>query len=191
MPVLKNPKHELFAHQVAKGVPLVEAYERAGYRPDPKNAAKLTKNHSVRTRIDEILTLAAQRTTVEIEEIVDELAKIAFSDIRKAVKWGAGIVVPDEEGNPQVVNSVSLIASHEIDDRTAAAISEISQTASGGLKIKFHDKRGALELLGKYRGMFIERHANLNMEFESLPDDQRRAMIAWLTGRLAEPEDGE
>ena len=188
MPVLKNPKYEIFAQEVAKGVAIDEAYQAAGYSKHAQNAARLMKNESVRSRIDEIMSFAAQIATVEVAQVLDELAKIAFSDVRKAVKWGAGIVVPDEGGKMQVVNGVSLIASHEIDDRTAAAISEISQTASGGLKIKFHDKKGALELIGKHLGMFIERHANLNFDLESLPDNQRRSAIAWLTGQLAELE---
>lgn len=188
MPVLANPRYEIFAQQVAKGVALDEAYQAAGYSKHAQNAARLMKDERIRSRIDEIQSHAAQIASVEVAQVLDELAKIAFSDVRKAVKWGAGIVVPDEDGKPQVVNGVSLIASHEIDDRTAAAISEISQTASGGLKIKFHDKKGALELIGKHLGMFIERSANLNFDLEALPDDQRRAAIEWLTGRLSHME---
>lgn len=46
----------------------------------------------------------------------------------------------------------------------------------------------ALELIGKELGMFIERSANLNFDLEALPDDQRRAAIEWLTGRLSHME---
>ena len=128
MPVLKNPKHERFAQEVAKGTPLEKAYELAGYKPDPKNAARLTKKDGVRTRIDEILTRAAEKHGVTVEKIIGELAKIGFSDIRKAVKWGDGIAVTDGDGAPFILNGVAMISSDAIDDDTAAAISEVSQT---------------------------------------------------------------
>lgn len=190
MPVLKNPKHELFAHELAKGVTAEEAYRRAGYTPSLKNAQRLKSNEGIRSRIEEILSQAAVIAQVEVAQVLDELAKIAFSDVRRAIRWGDGILVRNEEtGEMQLANGVALIASDNIDDRTAAAISEISQTATGGLKLKFHDKKGALELIGKHLGMFVERRANLNFDLESLPDDQRRAAIEWLTGKLSHMEE--
>jgi len=80
MGVLKNPRHELFAQEVARGTALERAYAMAGYKPDPKNAARLTKNDAIRTRIDEILTLAAKKVGISIERVLTELAKIGFSD---------------------------------------------------------------------------------------------------------------
>jgi phage terminase small subunit len=156
MPVLSNAKHELFAQEVAKGTPLEKAYALAGYKPDPKNAARLTKNDAVRTRIDELLTLAAEKAGVTIQSVMSELAKIGFSDIRRAVKWGHGIAVEGDGGEVRIANGVSLIASDEIDDDTAAAISEVTQTKEG-LKVKFHDKRAALVDLGRHLGMFKDK----------------------------------
>jgi phage terminase small subunit len=40
-----------------------------------------------------------------------------------------------------VANQVELVSSDEIDDATAAAISEIGQSSTGALKVKLHDKR--------------------------------------------------
>src|ERR1017187_876359 len=144
MPVLKNVKHELSAQEIAKGATLERAYVLAGYKPDAKNADRLTKKDGVRARIDEIVTRAAKKTDITVERVLDELAKIAYSDIRKAVQWGAGVLVKDSKtGKECVVHDVSLIGSAEIDDRTAAAISEVRRTKSG-LSIKFHDKQAAL-----------------------------------------------
>lgn len=189
MPVLKNPKHELFAHELAKGVTAEEAYRLAGYTPSLKNAQRLKSNEGIRSRVEEILSHAAVIAQVDVAQVLDELAKIAFSDVRRAIRWGDGILVRNEEtGEMQLANGVALIASDKIDDRTAAAISEISQTATGGLKLKFHDKKGALELIGKHLGMFVERRVNLSADLESLSDNQRRTAIAWLTGTLADLE---
>jgi phage terminase small subunit len=56
-----------------------------------------------------------------------------------------------------VANQVELVSSDEIDDATAAAISEIGQSSTGALKVKLHDKRAALVDIGKHLGMFRER----------------------------------
>ena len=67
-----------------------------------------------------------------------------------------------------VVNGVSLIASEEIDDATAAAISEITQTGTGN-KVKLHDKRAALVDMGKHLGMFkdkVELSGDLNQSIK-------------------------
>ena len=165
MPVLPNPKQEIFAQEVAKGTGLERAYEIAGYSPDPKNAARLTKNDAVRTRIDEIMTLAAEKVGVTVERVIAELAKIGFSDIRKAVRWKSARIT--EQDNPDggdvlviktiVTNLVELVGSEEIDDATAGAIAEVSQNTTGGVKIRFHDKRAALVDLGKHLGMFKDK----------------------------------
>ena len=51
---------------------------------------------------------------------------------------------------------VELVPSDEIDDDTAAAVSEVSLTETG-IKIKLHDKRGALVDLGKHLGLFVDK----------------------------------
>jgi phage terminase small subunit len=56
-----------------------------------------------------------------------------------------------------VTNQVQLVGSEDIDDETALAISEISQNATGGLKIKLYDKRAALVDIGKHLGMFTDK----------------------------------
>lgn len=165
VPCLSNPRHELFAQAIAKGLSATDAYRAAGYKPDRKNAARLTTNDDIRTRVDEILAAGAKRAEVTVEQVVRELAKIGFSDIRKAVKWQGTLV--QETDNPDggdilvvkniVTNHVQLLSSDEIDEDTAACISEVSQTKEGSLKIKFHDKLGALEKLGKHLGMFVEQ----------------------------------
>ena len=52
MPVLKNPKHELYAQRLAKGETEASAYVAVGYKPDDGNASKLARN--VRHRAQEI-----------------------------------------------------------------------------------------------------------------------------------------
>lgn len=68
---------------------------------------------------------------VSIADIMDELRRIGFSDIRKAVKWHGTLIQ-------------EVVASGDLDSDTAAAIAEISSSPTGGLRIKFHNKKEAL-----------------------------------------------
>lgn len=112
------------------------------------------------------LKLRSERTEITADRVLKELAKIGFADIRKAIKWQGTLVT--EEDNPDggdtltiknvVTNNVTLVSSDDLDDDTAAAIAEISQNSSGGIKLKLHDKKGALVDIGKHLGMFVEKH---------------------------------
>jgi phage terminase small subunit len=167
MPILQNSKHELFAQELAKGRSASAAYVTAGFRAHGSNAARLSQNEHVRARIDELLAVAAEKAGVTIDRIVDELAKIGFSDIRKIVEWSGSELADEVDGEdgeggvPKVViraaNIVRLIGSDQIDDLTAATVSEVSQTKEGSLRVKLHDKLGALDKLGRHLGMFKDR----------------------------------
>lgn len=73
MPVLKNPKHERFAQELAKGANQTEAYELAGYKPDRGAAARLSANVNVQNRLAELLERGARRAEVTIEQIAIQL----------------------------------------------------------------------------------------------------------------------
>lgn len=195
MPTLKNARHEKFAQALFKGKSAEDAYVEAGFKPDRGNASRLQRNDSIRQRIDELLEWeqaverkatekAVEKLAITKERVLAELAKIGFSDIRRVVKWQSGLVT--EEDNTEggdvaviktvVTNNVHLVSSEEVDDDTAVAIAEISQTSTGGLKVKLHDKRAALVDMGKHLGMFIERRENNNTNFtissEPLTEDE-------------------
>lgn len=167
MPILRNPRHERFAQELAAGCGITEAYVRAGYDDSPASATRLSKK--VKLRVDELraaaTTAAAQKLAITEERVLAELAKIGFADIRKAVEWHGTLV--QETDNPDggdvliikniFSNHVRLIDSSELDESIAAAIAEVRQSPTGGLSIKLHDKQAALVNIGKHIGMFIER----------------------------------
>ena len=47
MPLLDNPKHEIFAQELAKGATQEEAYETAGYKPSRQHASRLATNGNI------------------------------------------------------------------------------------------------------------------------------------------------
>jgi hypothetical protein len=55
MPALKNPRHEQFAREIAKGKTLEEAHGLAGYRVDRRNAQHLRHRDDISRRVSELL----------------------------------------------------------------------------------------------------------------------------------------
>lgn len=157
MPILSNAKHERFAQEVAQGKTAEEAYALAGYSPSLKNAQRLKSSEGIRSRIEEILSQAAQKAGITVERVLAEYAKIAFADITEAVTWGEAVAVQDADGGEdRLVQSVVLMDSADLPKTVSAAIAEVKQTKEG-LAVKFHSKTAALDALGKHLGMFKER----------------------------------
>jgi len=160
-------KQRAFVREYLIDLNATQAAKRAGYSDKTayaSGAENLTKPQ-IASAIEAAMKLRAERTDITADRVLKELAKIGFSDIRKAIKWHSHLV--NEEDNPDggdvaviktiVTNQVELIGSADLDDETAAAISEISQNATGGIKLKLHDKRAALVDIGKHLGMFTEK----------------------------------
>lgn len=159
-----NPKQQRFVEEYLIDLNATQAAIRAGYSEDTaySQGQRLLKHVEVEAAISEAKSARSQRTQITADMVLRELAKLGFSDIRKAVNWRANVtgMVEEEDGTQRlaVSNEVCLVDSDKVDDDTAAAIAEISQNAQGGLKVKFHDKKGSLEIIGKHLGMFTDKH---------------------------------
>jgi phage terminase small subunit len=128
----------------------------------------LLRNTEVAARISEILRRGAERAEITVEQVLRELAKIGFSDIRKAVAWRNEMVAREgeEEGKGEdgvvrvtrvLLPRVSIVPSEEMDPDIAAAIAQISQGPNGQVRVRLHDKHAALVSIGKHLGMFVDR----------------------------------
>lgn len=171
MPVLKNARHEAFAQELAKGKTADEAYRLAGFKPNRGNASVLKRKEIISNRVAEILRQVEENDRAANERVIEklaitkervaaELAKIAFLDIRDAVRWGRSpIDTESANANPNGLGiyPVELVPSDQISDDAAAAVSEVSLTQTG-VKLKMHDKRAALMDLAKLMGFIVEKH---------------------------------
>lgn len=139
--MLKNVRRERFCQFVLKGKTVDEAYVLAGFQEHKANAHRLRTFEDVDRRISELVERSATLTNISVERIALELARIGFSDVTDVVSFT----------NKRVI----LKPSAELDSDVTAAIAEVQQTKDG-VKLKFHDKRGALTDLAKYKAMFKE-----------------------------------
>jgi phage terminase small subunit len=156
-----NPRQRRFVSEYLIDLNATRAAIAAGYSAvgATVQGSRLLSNVNVREEIERAKQQLATRLGVSAERIVEELSRIAFSDLRKAVTWRSNVVQVDVDAETgeqvrRLVNEVVLADSAQLDDATAAAIHSISQGPKGELKIRLHDKQAALVNLGKHLGLF-------------------------------------
>jgi phage terminase small subunit len=171
---LSNPRYERFAQDLAAGIDINKAFEAAGFKPNKGNARALRAREEVAYRIKALLSarearheksiqIAVERTGISMGRVLEELAKIGFSDIRKAVSWQG--------------NEVTLTDSDQLDESTAGAISEVRKGKDGQVSIKLHDKRAALVDIGRHLGMFKDKlELSGSIDLTKMTDEQLKAL---------------
>lgn len=154
-------KQARFVKEYLVDLNATQAAIRAGYSETTAHVIghENLNKPNIASEIEAAMKARSERTEITSDLVLAELGKIAFADIRKAVRWGSNPIDDTSENadpNGLGIFPVSLIPSEEIDDDTAVAVSEVSLTQSG-IKIKMHDKKSALVDIGKHLGMFKER----------------------------------
>jgi phage terminase small subunit len=81
MSLLKNPKHERFAQELAGGKTADEAYKGAGYVANRFNASRLKTNEHVLRRVTELQSRAADGVVISRQKILEELASMALAPL--------------------------------------------------------------------------------------------------------------
>lgn len=113
------------------------------------NASKLLRNTKVAAYLAQRQRDIQQRTEITQDNVVQELAAIAFADIADYVQ------VKDYDGQPAVV----ITPTNEIPISKRKAIAGIKQS-SNGIELKLHNKLDALDKLGRHLGLFKQAEDN-------------------------------
>lgn len=111
--------------------------------------------------IEEALRKRAERTEITADRVLKELAKLGFSNMKKFSKWSG--------------DHMDLVDSEELSDEDTACVQEITKTTNNSgstIKIKLHDKKGALEQLGKHLKLFTEKHEHTGADGGPIKTEQ-------------------
>lgn len=149
-PAKLTAKQERFVQEYMKDLNATQAAIRAGYSAKTAKeigCQNLAKLH-IAEAIERLQAKVQKKNDVSIDRIVQEYARLGFSDVRDLVDWDGA--------------NVQLKPSEDLSDDAAACVSEVSVTAQG-VKIKLHDKKAALDSLAKHLGMFEERPPENNL----------------------------
>jgi phage terminase small subunit len=181
MPILENPRHELFAQALAKGETVTDAYEIAGYEPTQSSASRLRADEAVSARVEELLEDAARVAGIDTVRVLKELGRLGFADLRQAFDGNGGLKMPEDWSD----DFAASVASIKVVTRSAGKDGEGNPQIEYVTEIKAWDKNSPLEKIGKHLKMFIDRHEFTGKDGEKLseppnPTDLAEAIVAML-----------
>ena len=158
---LSNARHEAFAHYIANGQKLGDAYLAAGFKSnDPKTLGyRLRHKPDVEARVKALLQARVDSGTRRflrrekgkgdlLARVVKELEDIAFQDIREVVDWRQEAETNAEGEVIGVRESVAIRDSAKLSPAAAKAVKGVFMKGDR-LRLEMHDKRAALEALAK------------------------------------------
>ena len=136
-----TPKQQLFVKEYLIDLNASQAAIRAGYseRTSREMGYELLTKPHVQEALQQAQKKREKRTNITADRVLEQLARVAFSDIGEFVEFDG--------------TTVTIKSSKDVD---GTVLSEVSATPAG-LKIKLNDKMKALELLGRHLGMFNDK----------------------------------
>lgn len=144
-------KQERFCREYLKDLNATAAAIRAGFKA--KNAdnviSRLMRLPHVSAYIEKLKAERAKRVDIKADEVLLELSRIAFSDLRKLFDENGAVTDP-KKWPKSLARAVASIEVDELYDYEDGRRINIGQKK----KVKFWPKVPALELLGKHLGMF-------------------------------------
>lgn len=170
MPNKLTNKQARFVEEYLIDLNATQAAIRAGY--SKKTAKDIACENLAKPNISEAIAKAqekrSKRTEVTQDRVLQELAKIGFSDIRGLLTPG-GNLKPVEDWDDELagaVSSVEVVTKPSIDENGEKTVEHVH-------KLRVWDKNSALEKLGKHLGMYIDRveHSGLNVTISSADSD--------------------
>lgn len=165
-------KQEKFCQGLFSGLTQREAYKQAfdcGKMMNEtidKRACELAKLGKVKGRLKELTNKLASRNMVTVERVLAEYAKIGFADIKDFLSFRTAqtVVEHDKETGEPIIDFQQVIEMKDSDEVDGTMIQEVSISPKGVFSFKLHDKKGALDMMGKTLGMFTDKlEVNGNM----------------------------
>lgn len=148
-------KQQRFVEEMLVDWHITHAAQRAGYsaKTARNTGWRLMRQEKTQDAIQDALQRQQERTRITADRALEEMARIAFADLRKAF---------DEEGNLKPIQDMPedvarAIASVKVITNPAREGEEITYTK----QVRFWDKPKALEQIGKHFQMFVD-NVNLN-----------------------------
>jgi hypothetical protein len=108
MPVLTNPRYEKMAQELFKGANATDAHERAGFKRNRGNAARINAMECIRRRVLELHSLGAAKLVQEVV-VIDKtyVLQQAYRMFEASAAAALGAPGQDGEFDPKAANVAS------------------------------------------------------------------------------------
>ncbi|HAM41630.1 MAG TPA: terminase small subunit [Candidatus Omnitrophica bacterium] len=180
-----KPQQERFCQEYLIDLNATAAYKRAGYEPKNDNvaaaaASRLLGTVKIQARVAELQHARSQRVHITQDQVLQELAVLAFSDVGDYEINDLGNVECSEGAKVWVTRALSSVKRtvRRDEDRVEYVTTEF----------RLWDKPAALRMLGQHLGMFKEIHELTGKDGEAIPIEIRDAQqtLRRRIGRLAD-----
>jgi phage terminase small subunit len=177
-----TPKQAMFVREYLIDLNATKAAERAGYSKRTANAqgSRLLANVSVAAAISAKSQKRAEKLEITADRVLNELALLGFSNMMDFlnVSEGGAVTVDLSKLTRDQAAAIQEVTVEEYVERTGPEAEDVEKVKR--TKFKLSDKRGSLELLGRYLKLFTDR-----VELDGKVEVQgvRQKLLARLTGR--------
>jgi phage terminase small subunit len=146
-------KEKKFCAEYVKSGKKEESAVNAGYskKTAAQAASRLLKKVNIQAEIERLSKTVEDECVVEKSVLLQECLRIATTDIREAFQEDGSLKAP-KDFSDDIAHSISSIEVDELYEGVGKDREQIGYTK----KIKFWDKKGALELLMKYKKMLSD-----------------------------------
>lgn len=155
MPKL-TPKQHAFVQEYMVDLNATQAAIRAKYSAKTANriGSENLSKPVIQAAIAKAMEKRSERIEVTAENVIEELRRIGFADVRSVggVTGGSVVTVNSDDWTPE----------------QAAAVAEIADTKEG-VRIKLHPKLPALESLAKHLGLHRPEALDVNLRSDGAP----------------------
>ena len=150
---LRNPQHEIIVHAMVQGKNARDAGLEAGYKDGPGldgNVTRILHRPEVKERLEEVAAHCTNLAGIYDAWVLLDIKRFAKGSIARFWKRDSdGNLVLDKRGHPSI--DFSNASEEEL-----RCISEFTYNKYGP-KLKIHDPKGFLEMLGRHRGLFKDQ----------------------------------
>jgi phage terminase small subunit len=145
-----NPKQQRFCQEYLVDLNGTQAAIKAGYscKTASSQGERLLRNVEVQAEIQRFQQQRSERLEITADDVLLDLAAIAFTPITDLLKI--------EDGK------VTLLDTSQWSDDAHKAVESVRQSKDGGFSIRMVNKLAALEKLGQHLGLFSDLNVALN-----------------------------
>lgn len=174
-----NERERLFVKEYLIDLNGKRSAIRAGYTKSTaaRTAGALLRKTDIAAAVAAGKEQRASRRQMLSDRVIDELARMAFSDLRDFVEWGPN-------------KGVTLRDPAFFDAADGAAVADVEDKGNGKVaRLKLYDKLAALNALARHLGM-IGGRAALGPVDQSRDGEDARAVLLERLSRLADKNEG-
>lgn len=162
-PMALNNKQRTFCREYIVDLNGTQAAIRAGYseKTAKQVGSRLLTNVDVQSEVGRLIDERNKRTEVTADRVINQLAKIAFMDMKDFVDWGTEERKIFIDGEVETI-PVDYVRMRERDRIDGTLIQSIKMGKHGTI-VEFPDRMKALEALAKHTGVYDDR-PNVNVD---------------------------